>query len=240
MCGRYASSRRPDELIDEFDAVAHVDEEIAASWNVAPTDPVYAVMERPKDDERQLRAVRWGLVPSWAKERSIGSRMINARLETLAEKPAFRRALAVRRCLVPADGYYEWYPTAELDAKGKPKKQPFFIRPADGGVLPMAGLYEIWRDPALAEDDPARFLWTCTVITTEATDDVGMIHDRMPRMVERDRWDEWLDPAAPGADLLGLLEPAAPGRLTAYPVSTAVGNVRINGPELVEPLPLQA
>lgn len=240
MCGRYASSRRPDELIDEFDATAHFDHDLEASWNVAPTDEVYAVMEHPKDEERQLRVVRWGLVPSWAKERAIGPRMINARLETLAEKPAFRKALAVRRCLVPADGYYEWYPTEELDAKGKARKQPFFIRPTDGGVLPMAGLYELWRDPAKADDAPDRWLWTCTVITTEATDELGMIHDRMPLMVERDRWDEWLDPAREGAALLDLLEPAAPGRLTAYPVSTAVGNVRNNGPELVAPLPLEA
>lgn len=240
MCGRYASSRRPDELIDEFDATAHLDHDLEASWNVAPTDEVFAVMEHPKDEERQLRVVRWGLVPSWAKERSIGPRMINARLETLAEKPAFRKALAVRRCLVPADGYYEWYPTEELDAKGKARKQPFFIRPTDGGVLPMAGLYELWRDPDKADDAPDRWLWTCTVITTEATDELGMIHDRMPLMVERDRWDAWLDPTREGAALLDLLEPAAPGRLTAYPVSTAVGNVRHNGPELVAPLPLEA
>jgi putative SOS response-associated peptidase YedK len=246
MCGRYASSRQPDELIEEFDASPHFAEALAPSWNVAPTDEVYAVVERPprgEDEqpaERQLRVVRWGLVPSWAKERSIGSRMINARLETLAEKPAFRRALAARRCLVPADGYYEWYPTAELTAAGKPKKQPFHIRPADGGVLAMAGLYELWRDPALADDDPARWLWSCTVITTEATDDVGMIHDRMPLMVTRDRWADWLDPTASGVDVLDLLEPAAPGRLEAFPVSAAVGNVRNNGPELAAPLPLQS
>lgn len=246
MCGRYASSRQPDELVAEFDASPHFAQAPAPSWNVAPTDEVYAVVERPPrgaDElpaERQLRVVRWGLVPSWAKERSIGSRLINARLETLAEKPAFRRALAARRCLVPADGYYEWYPTAELTAAGKPKKQPFHIRPADGGVLAMAGLYELWRDPALADDDPARWLWTCTVITTEATDDVGMIHDRMPLMVTRERWADWLDPTVAGADVLDLLEPAAPGRLEAFPVSAAVGNVRNNGPELVVPLPLQS
>lgn len=239
MCGRYASSRRPDELIDEFDASVHFDTEPAPSWNVAPTDEVFAVMERPGHEERQLRVLRWGLVPSWAKERSIGPRLINARLETLAEKPAFRRALAVRRCLVPADGYYEWYPTEQVTKAGKPVKQPFYIRPADGGVLAMAGLYEIWRDPALRDDDPSRFLWTCTVITTEATDDIGMIHDRMPLMVDRAAWADWLDPAASGADLLDLLEPAAPGRLTAFPVSSAVGNVRNNGPELVAPLPHQ-
>ena len=176
-------------------------------------------------------------MPSWAKDPSIGNRMINARMETVADKPAYKRAFAVRRCLLPADGYFEWYPTSQTTKAGKPVKQPFFIRPADGGVLAMAGLYEIWRDPSRAEDDPERFRWTCTVLTTEAEDSLGHIHDRMPLMVERDRWAQWLDPRVGGE--LSLLVPAAPGSLEAYPVSTAVGNVRNNGPELVEPLPLE-
>ncbi len=157
----------------------------------------------------------------------------------MAEKPAFRRAFSTRRCLLPADGYFEWYPTEELGTSGKPLKQPFFIRPRDGGVLAMAGLYEIWRDPTRDEDDPERFRWTCTVITTQAEDEVGQIHDRMPLMVERDRWAAWLDPRRPKDSLLDLLVPAAPGALEAYPVSKAVGNVRNNGPELVEPLALE-
>ncbi len=115
-----------------------------------------------------------------AKEPSIGNRMINARMETVAEKPAYRRAFAARRCLLPADGYFEWYPTEQMTKAGKPKKQPFFIRPQDGGVLAMAGLYEIWRDPTKADDDPSPFRWTCTVITTDAEDSLGRIHDRMP------------------------------------------------------------
>ena len=182
--------------------------------------------------------LRWGLVPSWAKDPAIGNRMINARMETVAEKPAYRRAFASRRCLLPADGYFEWYATAELTAAGKPRKQPFFIRPKDGGTLAMAGLYEIWRDPEKADDDPDRFRWTCTVLTTRSEDAVGHIHDRMPMMVEPQRYADWLDPTASGDALLDLLVPAAPGRLEAYPVSTRVGNVRNNGPELVEPLPL--
>lgn len=258
MCGRYASSRRPEDLIEEFEVVAsRVRESLAPDYNVAPTDEVYAVMERPPrpedrpedgaDDpesevaaERQLRTVRWGLVPSWAKDPSIGSRMINARMETLAEKPAFRRALAARRCLLPADGYYEWYPTEQLSASGKPRKQPFFIRPADGGVLAMAGLYELWRNPQAAADDPDRWLWTATVITTAAEDSLGRIHDRMPLMVDRAGWAQWLDPkrTEPG-DVLPLLQPAAPGQLEAYPVSTAVGNVRNNSAQLIEPVPFE-
>ena len=241
MCGRYASSRSPDDLVEEFEVVeSRVAGPLAADYNVAPTKEVYAVVERPpsrgseEPPQRQLRVLTWGLVPSWAKDPSIGNRMINARMETVAEKPAYRKAFASRRALLPADGYFEWYPTSQTNAKGKPVKQPFFIRPQDGGVLAMAGLYEIWRDPTRAEDDPDRFRWTCTVITTAAEDSLGHIHDRMPLMVERERWHEWLDPRTPGDT--SLLVPAAPGRLEAYAVSSLVSNVRNNGPELVAPL----
>ena len=246
MCGRYASSRRPEDLIEEFEVAENrVPAPLAVDYNVAPTKEVYAVVERPpsaesvEPPERQLRVLRWGLVPSWAKDPAIGNRMINARMETVAEKPAYKRAFAKRRCLLPADGYFEWYPTSQLTAAGKPRKQPFFIRPRDHGVLAMAGLYEIWRDPTRDDDDPERFRWTCTVLTTEAEDAVGHIHDRMPLMVERERWAQWLDPTVEGQGaLLDLLVPAAPGNLEAYPVSTLVSNVRNNGPELVEPIPL--
>ena len=248
MCGRYASSRKPEDLVEEFEIRTNkVDEALAPDFNVAPTKPVYAVLERSPSSreaevqeppERQLRVLTWGLVPSWAKEPSIGNRMINARMETVAEKPAYKRAFASRRCLLPADGYFEWYPTQQAGRSGKPLKQPFFIHPQDGGVLAMAGLYEVWRDPQRAEDDVDRFRWTCTVLTTQAEDSVGHIHDRMPMMVERDRWSAWLDPGVSGRDeLLALLVPAAPGRLEAFPVSTDVNNVRNNGPALVEPLP---
>ena len=176
---------------------------------------------------------RWGLVPSWAKDMSIGNRMINARAETLAEKPSFRRAFAKRRSLVPADGYYEWYTADEPPAAGgKPRKQPFFIRPKDGAALAMAGLHEFWKDPATDS-----WLVSFTIITTSAEDSLGHIHDRMPLFVEPDGWDAWLDPAPrPTEELLELLTPAAPGLLDAYAVSTAVNNVRNNGPELVAPL----
>jgi putative SOS response-associated peptidase YedK len=261
VCGRYAASRDPDDLVEEFE-VERV--EIAAplqpDFNVAPTKDVYAVLTRaprpPRDEdgkpvveaepaapERQLRVLRWGLVPSWAKDPSIGSRLINARMETVADKPAFRRAFARRRCLLPADGYYEWYspegaPGRTADKPGKVAKQPFFIRPKDGGVLAMAGLYEFWRRPDVPDDDPQAWLVTCAVLTTEAEDGVGRIHDRMPLLVEPQRWDAWLDPTVEDVDLLrSLLVPAAPGRLDAFPVSTRVNSVANNGPELVEPLP---
>jgi len=246
MCGRYASSRSPDDLIEEFEIEEiRVPAPLAADYNVAPTKEVYAVVERPPSKEseeppqRQLRVLTWGLIPSWAKDPSIGNRMINARMESVAEKPAYKRAFALRRCLLPADGYFEWYPTSQKNAKGKPLKQPFFIRPQDHSTLAMAGLYEIWRDPTKGDDEPDRFRWTCTVLTTEAEDAVGHIHDRMPLMVDRDKWHAWLDPTVSQKDdLLSLLVPAAPGQLEAYPVSTMVSNVRNNGPELVEPIPL--
>ncbi|HVH94148.1 MAG TPA: SOS response-associated peptidase [Nocardioidaceae bacterium] len=249
MCGRYASSRRPEDLVEEFEIdKVEVKETLAPDYNVAPTKQVYAVVQRPTEPasadersdaptQRQLRTLKWGLVPFWAKEPSIGNKMINARMETVHEKPAFRRPFAARRCLLPADGYFEWYPTEQKTKAGKPLKQPFFIHPADGGVMAMAGLYEIWRDPTRDEDDPERFLWTCTVLTTTAEDSVGHIHDRMPLLVEPDRYDAWLDPShADVDDLKKLLVPAAPGRLEAYPVSTAVNSVRNNGPDLLDPL----
>jgi len=249
MCGRYASSRRPEDLVEEFaiDRVK-VEETLVPDFNVAPTKPVYAVVARPasKDDdtlERQLRVLFWGLVPFWAKDPSIGNKMINARMETVEEKPAYRKAFATRRCLLPADGYYEWHATDQDPKAAKQRrrpKQPFFIRPAEGGVMAMAGLYEIWRDPTRDEDDPQRFRWTCTVLTTRAEDAVGHIHDRMPLLVEPMRYGAWLDPTATDPDALKeLLVPAAPGRLQAYPVSTAVNSVRNNGPELLEPLPVE-
>jgi putative SOS response-associated peptidase YedK len=246
MCGRYASSRQPEDLVEEFDIRSSELPRLEPDWNVAPTKEVYAVVERPPSGEqesppeRQLRVLSWGLVPFWAKDPKVGNKMINARMETVAEKPAYRRAFEKRRAILPADGYFEWYPTDELTKAGKPRKQPYFIRPADGGVLAMAGLYEIWRDPDKAEDDPNRFMWTCTVLTTSAEDSLGQIHDRMPLMLSPDRYDAWLDPRQNSKDdLLALLEPAAPGRLEAFPVSTMVSNVKNNGPELVDPLPLE-
>ncbi len=251
MCGRYAASRDKATLIEEFEVAKAPTRDLAADYNVAPTKEVYSVVDRERSDgedaaaeaevERELAIVKWGLVPSWAKDPKIGSRMINARVETLTEKPSYRRAVSRRRCLLPADGYFEWYASPDPESPratgGKPKKQPFFIHPTDGSVLAMAGLYEFWRDPAMAEGDPAAWLWTVTVITTSAPDDLGRIHDRMPMCVQPSQWSEWLDPLQQdGAEAIGLLTPAAPGWLRADPVSTSVNNVRNNGPELLEPV----
>jgi len=190
------------------------------------------------DVARELRVVRWGLVPYWAKDPKIGSRLINARAETVDSKPAFRQAFKRRRCLLPADGYYEWQQPdgSESDSPGgRGAKQPYYIFREDGGPLAFAGLYELWRDAGLPDDHERAWLWTATIITTSAPDHLGQIHDRMPMVIEPDRWQDWLDPAATDpADLMALLAPAAAGGLTSYPVSTAVNSVRNNGPQLTE------
>jgi len=220
MCGRYASSRPVDDLLVHFDVQDPPEEVLPPSWNVAPTDPVYVVLER--EQRRQLRVVRWGLVPSWAKDPKGGARLINARRETVADKPAFRKAYARRRCLVPADGYFEWQ-------KQGTGKQPWYLSPRAGEPLAMAGLYELWR----AAEGP--WLWTCTVLTTEAADEHGDIHDRTPLLVAEQDWARWLDPdlEEPGRE---LLVPGTPGVLDAWPVGAAVGNVRNNEPGLVVPV----
>ncbi|MFC4061429.1 SOS response-associated peptidase [Planomonospora corallina] len=243
MCGRFASARSKQQLLEEFEVELDGADgaELRPDYNVAPTKPLYAVLSRaPKEaverarPVRQLRVLRWGLVPAWAKDPSIGSKMINARVETVAEKPSFRKAFAERRCLVPADGYYEWVALEETGPRGRPKKQPYFIRPADGSVMAMAGLYEFWRDRGRPDDDPDAWLTTCTVITTTAVDEAGKVHDRMPMLIERDRWGDWLDPGV--RDARDFLIPAGSTGLAIHPVSTAVNSVRNNGPELIEPL----
>ncbi|HET9870997.1 MAG TPA: SOS response-associated peptidase [Propionibacteriaceae bacterium] len=257
MCGRYASSASTDDLVNQFDVDDVFPDLPGPDYNVAPTVAVPAVLERADKQtdhvRRRLAPLVWGLVPSWAKDPSIGSRMINARLETVAEKPAFRKAFSTRRCLLPADGFYEWYtPDAAAQALGRParahrpikenravktKKQPFFIHRADGGLLVMAGIYEIWRDPTKSRDDPTAWLRTCAVITTEATDAVGHIHDRMPMVIGKDAYDAWLDPTLTDPDeALRLLEVTDAGALEVYAVSTDVNSVKNNDPSLVRPL----
>ena len=222
MCGRYASSRGAEYLVDHFDVDEPPEEALPPSWNVAPTDPVHVVAVR--HDRRRLAVARWGLVPSWKKDTKGAARLINARRETVTTTPAFRAAFARRRCLVPADGYYEW------KTEGG-QKQPWYLTSRDGTPLAMAGLYEVRKD------DDGAVLWTCTVITTSAPDELGEIHDRTPLLVPREDWSRWLDPSVedPGGD---LLVPGTPGVLDAWPVDRAVGNVRAEGPQLVEPVPV--
>jgi putative SOS response-associated peptidase YedK len=244
MCGRYASTRNPATLAVEFDAVDGTDGAApGAGYNIAPTTPVLSVVTRhPRDPQgvpdpdrmvRSIRVMRWGLVPHWAKDPGMGSRLINARAETAACKPAFRDAVARRRCLLPADGWYEWQRVAGRvgnPVRG-PRKQPFFITPADRSGLALAGLWSTWRPP----DAAAPPLVTCAVLTTDAVGPLAQIHDRMPLILPAQAWQAWLDPdtddpsellAPPPAQLVHALE--------LRPVSTAVNNVRRDGPELVE------
>lgn len=216
-------------------------ETLAPSWNVAPTDPVWSVLERVDRDTgeltRRLRPLRWGLVPSWAKDPGGGARLINARAETVHEKPSFRSAFAKRRCVLPADGYYEW---VQVPAEGgrKAYKQPYYLHPRASGPLLMAGLYEFWRDRSVPEDDPAAWLATATVITTDATDAAGRVHDRMPLTIAAGDLDAWLDPEhTDPAGLRQLLHTPAGDELAVRPVATTVNSVRNNGAALLDAVP---
>ncbi|WP_127356137.1 SOS response-associated peptidase [Actinacidiphila soli] len=240
MCGRYVSTRRSEDLVQQFRVTDWNPEALVApNWNVAPTNDVWAVLEGADREtgalDRQLRPLRWGLVPSWAKSLSVGSKMINARVETVHEKPAYRRAFAKRRCLLPADGFYEWVAVPATE-DSKAYKQPYFISPEGGQDMAFAGLYEFWRDRDVAgDDDPGAWWATCTIITTEATDAAGRVHPRMPLTIAAVDYDTWLDPEHQDVDeLRALLTAPADGHLAARPVSTAVNNVRNNGPHLLE------
>lgn len=214
MCGRYASARSVDDIAAAFGIHDDdVDAAPTADWNIAPTKPVAIVVVR--DSRRVLTSARWGLVPSWASDPTIGSRLINARLETVTEKAAFRDAVASRRCLLPADGWYEWA------TRPDGSRQPYYLTPADGSPLAFAGLWEVWYD---AERRP---LVTTTIVTGPAPDDLRFVHDRAPVVLDRERWVEWLDTTSSGP-----LEPTRPGLVVPRTVSAAVGDVRNNGPEL--------
>ncbi|MDO5500594.1 MAG: SOS response-associated peptidase [Propionibacteriaceae bacterium] len=229
MCGRYAATANPDELVEEFE-IGFIDDEIAEvarpRYNIAPTDPVPAVLERMSDDgaTRKLVPLTWGLVPSWSKSATGGARLINARVETVAEKPSFRKAAAARRCLLPALGYYEWR-TEEVAGEKKPVKQPYFLSPPSG-LFVMAGIYEFWKGPD-------GWLATTSILTTEATDELGWVHDRMPMVVPREHRGEWLDPGLTDAGAaVSLL--STPLDLGHRKVSREVNRVGTEGPQLVE------
>jgi len=266
MCGRYAASARPDELVEAFDVDEDHTGEPARSilknpqsppagepdWNMAPSKQAPVVLTRaprPTEGEpdadaaptRQLRLLTWGLVPSWAKDVKMGLRMTNARAESVLGKGAFAKAALSRRCIVPADGWYEWQasPTA-VDAKGKPRKQPFFIHRADGQKVGFAGLYEFWRDRERADGDPDAWLTTFTIITTDADPGMDRIHDRQPLVLEPDQWERWLDPAEKDPDYVqGVLDFASPGRFEAYPIGRGVGATANNGPHLLDRAPAE-
>jgi putative SOS response-associated peptidase YedK len=228
MCGRYVSATPPDQIAAYFDTEAP-EVLLDRSYNVAPTQDVYAVLA--DGGVRHLDAFHWGLVPSWAKDPKIGSRMINARAESLADKGAFKAAFMRRRCIVPADGFYEW--RKDLNAPAKAKKQPFFVHRPDGQPYAFAGLWEVWRGPD-KDQEPLRSL---TIITTEANGPMGEVHDRMPVLLDEASWDTWLDRANEDLELLGrLLVPAPASLIAMHPISTEVNSVRNDGPQLIDPV----
>lgn len=218
----------PAEVARIFDAESRVDEDsddAQARYNVAPTQPLTVVLQR-SDEGRVVEQHRWGLIPSFSKSAKGGARMINARAETVATSGAFRSSFKKRRCIVPSDGFYEWQRT------GGPK-QPYFLHPPQDAVLAMAGLWAVWKDPETG-------LWvpSAAVITTEANRMMSTIHDRMPVLLPRTAWDDWLDTGVNDPEYLqSLLQPAPDDVLGMYPISTKVNNVRNQGRELLDPVP---
>lgn len=222
MCGRFVAASDPDDLASLFEVDDRRTDELAASWNVAPTMPVYAISEHR--ERRYLVSFRWGLVPSWADDPKIGSRMINARAESLTDKPAFRTALQRRRCIIPADGFYEWHTEAGV-------KSAYYIHRADGRPLAFAGLWEGWKAP----DDT--WLRTCTIITGSADEGLAALHPRMPLALPADRWEPWLDRDERRPDAaLALLRDPDTSQLVWHRVGSEVNNVRNDHRGLIDPV----
>jgi putative SOS response-associated peptidase YedK len=221
VCGRYTVAVDPQLLAERFGVV--LPEDVPPRFNVAPTDPVLAVTRRAA--ERELLVARWGLIPHWAKDPKIGARMINARAETLTEKSAYRSLLAKGRCLILADGFYEW----RLDPDGK--RRPVRYSLDDGSPFGFAGLWTGWKDPESGE-----WLRSCTIITTAANEIVAPVHDRMPVMLPREHEDAWLDRDVPVEDALSLLVPYSPEHLRAADASMLVNSVKNDDPRLLDPL----
>jgi putative SOS response-associated peptidase YedK len=204
-----------------------------------PSGPARSAESGKRDDPptRVLSLLRWGLVPSWAKSPAIGDKQINARAESIAERPAYKRAFLRRRCIVPADAFYEWKPVTDAPSSGRrPPKVPYAVRRRDGEPLAFAGLWEIWRDPAVAaDDDPDAWLRTCAIVTTRANDLLAPIHDRMPVVLPEAAWDRWLDPKNEDLTTLeGLLVPAPDEWFEAYEVSTRVSKPENNDADLLQ------
>jgi putative SOS response-associated peptidase YedK len=222
MCGRFILKTPFSELVRLYNLTNSVN--LAPRYNVAPTQDV-AVVRSSAEQGRTLAMVRWGLVPWWAKDLKMGASMINAQGETIATKPAFREAFQSRRCIVPADGFYEW---KKLDAK---RRQPYAIMPRDGGLFSFAGLWERWRDRASGET-----VQSCTIVTTQPNELCAPIHNRMPAILPQGAWGQWLgEKPASSNELLALLSSYPAEAMTAFAIGPRVGKVNNEGPELIEP-----
>jgi putative SOS response-associated peptidase YedK len=225
MCGRYRLSRRK-QIIEEYFDSAPWDDHWNPRYNVAPTQPVPVIRQHPKEPIRQLSMMRWGLIPHWAKDASGAARTINARSETAATKPAFRDPLKFRRCLIPADGFYEWKRTAT-------GKQPFCFEVGDGGLFVFAGLWERWRDPN------GQWVKSCSILTTTPNAVTSAVHDRMPVVLRKDDYDMWLDPGMQNvAAISELLRPCDASKMRCYPVSSRVNRVANDDEECSRPVEL--
>jgi len=212
MCGRYRLSRRKQLVEEYFDCVSD-EPDWNPRYNIAPTQPVPVIRQNPKEPIRELSLVRWGLIPSWAKDASVAAKMINARSETASTKPAFRDALKFRRCLIPADGFYEWAKTAKA-------KQPCCFEVNDGELFAFAGLWDGWKDPS------GKWIKTCSILTTTPNAVTSAVHDRMPVIVDPDSYDLWLDPGMAKVEAVSdLLKPYDARQMRCYPVSTRINSV---------------
>ncbi|MRR59197.1 MAG: SOS response-associated peptidase [Deltaproteobacteria bacterium] len=220
MCGRFTLALPPELIAEVIGGIEQA--HIQLRYNIAPTQLI-AVIRQNTDGRRHLEYLRWGLIPPWAKDASIGNHMINARSETVHEKPAFRHAFRSRRCLIPASGFYEW----RTDGG---KKQPLYIQMKDRGPMIFAGLWESWRS---SNNEIAE---SCTIITTSSNSLIQPLHDRMPVILDRNAWDTWLSPAAIREQLTPLFQPFPSDLLDMYPVGTGVNSPRNDSPDLIEPL----
>jgi len=232
MCGRVALFTPPSRLARFVQATldAGLDPDGVPSWNVGPQRQLYGV--RLDAGQRVLEGFQWGLLPAWASDPDVSNNLINARGETVAEKPSFREAFRSRPCVIPVDGFFEW-------AIHGAHKQPHYFTRRDGAPALFAGLYELWRDPSLPQDAPLR--QTCTVLTTEPSVDIDNVHDRMPVILEPETIDQWLTPGPTGVDERRALIASAPaGTLQHLAVNVGVGNIRNDGPELLEPIAVVA
>ena len=226
MCGRYAANRDTGTLTEVFNIKKLPEQILEPNYNISPTTTSYVVTQ-DTSDERILNVMSWGLVPSWAKDNSMMAKMINARFETVEEKPSFRSAFVKRRCIIPMDGYYEWFRPEDP----KEKKQPYFIKAKDKPLLAVAGIYETWKNPSKENET----LTTFSVITTEAKLGLETIHDRMPVIVPDKNWTAWLDPNFQNKDEIKRLIVMPPqGYFEYFKVGFEVNNARNNGPELMK------
>jgi putative SOS response-associated peptidase YedK len=235
MCGRYALSANALDIALQFEADGSSAPSLPVNWNISPTTPIYFIQgQSPDGNSRIVNTAHWGLIPSWSKDASRASNAINARVESIAEKPSFKSALRSRRCLIPANGYYEW--ATELGPY--PPKQPFYISHSDSTLLPMAGLFEYWKDP-----ETGQMITSASIITRESVGNIATIHHRMPVMLPKDRWSAWLSSSSMSEsqvpEYLDLLETPDPeAGLQFHPVAPAVNNARNFGQELSAPITL--